>query len=1194
MILSNLIRFLKNFWFTLCMLALMALSFTIYVRSEKQLDRVNERRFKSHALASELRQSSDDLTRMARTYVTTGDTLYKDFYFRILAIRDGRQARPMGYQETYWDLASSKSESINPSGQNTKGEALLDLLRLTGISNEEFVKLVEAKASSDSLALLEKQAMKLYESVGSQQLPQGERPIDLLTNKSYHQAKASIMKPIAEFHQMMENRTLKEVANAEYVALQMRYVFIIVCLSVIILLWRAYQGLHQTLGASIGQIKMHLDRLGQADFREQIEVDSGKEKSVLGLLAIAQQALSQLAKRRAEVERRNLRLTQFYNVLSQCDQAIVRSHTEQELFVQICRNILQYDGIKLAWICVADTDKNVLLPVALDGLGVEHFRSQSFSLAAEVLERPLCVRAFLDAHVHWSNDTPLTDTNLFPSAAAIPLFKNGMVYGVINLYADQNNGFDEEIRILLLELAMDLSFALNRFELEIGRQRSRKIESLRTFLLEHVNNVISLDQLFHAVVLELEALLPGSTCSILTLDPDNLHVHSGAMPSLPEFYSRAIDGLAIGEGVGSCGHAMFSGLRTVVEDIAHHPYWKDFKVIAEQANLAACWSEPIRSANNHILGAFAIYHPVPSRPEPWHLILLEMAAHFLAIAIDKHRTEGNLRKLSQAVEQSPNIIIITDTDAKIEYVNQAFVEKTGKTFAQVIGQRPSILQSGNTPLFTYEEVWDRLRRGESWQGELINRYKDGREYIELAHISPIRDASGAITNFLSLQEDITEKKRTEERIQYLAHYDVLTGLPNRVLLEEQAQLALKTAKRKGTSLSLVFFDLDHFKNINDSLGHSIGDALLVELARRLREVLREEDVVSRLGGDEFILLLSGVDELGAERVAEKLLKTVSQSYHLGQYDLNISASIGIAVYPEDGDDLETLLRNADTAMYRAKQDGRSIYRFFTPEMQARSGRHMELVNALRYALDREQLHVVYQPQISLNSGRVIGTEALLRWTHPELGTVSPAEFIPVAEETGLILSIGEWVLRTAAIQTQAWHEHGWTDLSVAVNLSAIQFRHTDLPGTVSQILRESHLDAPFLELELTEGVAMIDPLGAIAVMNDLHDRGVRMSIDDFGTGYSSLSYLKKFKVSKLKIDQSFVRDIHSDPEDKAIVSAVISMAKSLGLQTIAEGVETAEQLLFLREQFCDEVQGYHFARPLTASQFEQFMNDWQT
>ncbi len=1197
--LTSFFRFIKNFWLTLCMLALLSLSFTVYVRSEKQLDHMNELRFRSHALAVELRQSSDDLTRMARSYVVTGDPIYKQSYFDILAVREGQQVRPPAYQGTDWDLAVNDTSRSDAAG----GErvALLDLIRQAGVNSEEFAKLAESKTTSDQLTLLEKQAMALADEERSNWLTKGERPIDLLMNKAYHEAKGKIMQPIAQFHQMLEARTLRDVQYAETVALQMRYVFMVVCLTVVFLLWRAYHDFQKTLGSSVTKIKEHLDSLGKADFKQMIILRPGMEKSVLGLVGIAQQALYQIEQQRQTVEARNKRLTQFYNVLSQCNQAIVRSHSEQELFLQICRNILQYAGIKMVWIGVLDEEAKIIRPLAWDGIGTVLFRERLFHLESPDEPRDLCVNALLDARAHWSQESVQSPDSamLSPeavqfnlaSAAAIPLFKNGSVYGVMNLYAGSAQAFDDEIRVLLLELAMDLSFALNRFELELGRQRSRKLESLRTYLLERVNNVIYLDQLFHDVVLELEQVLPDSACSILTLDADQIHIHAGAMPHLPDFYSQAIDGVPIGYGVGSCGHAMFSGTRTVVEDIATHPYWIDFKEIAGRAGLASCWSEPIRSSNNQILGAFAIYHKVPTKPELWHISLLEMAAHFLAIAIDKNRIESNLRKLSQAVEQSPNIIIITDTEAKIEYVNQAFVDKTGHTLSQVLGMRPSILQSGNTPLFTYEDMWDRLRSGGSWQGELTNRYKDGKEYIELAHISPVRDANGVITNFISLQEDITEKKRTEERIQYLAHYDVLTGLPNRVLLEEQAQLAIKSARRKGSPLSLMFFDLDHFKNINDSLGHSTGDALLVELSRRLRDVLREDDVVSRLGGDEFILLLSGVDETGAERVAEKLLHTVSQSYQLGQYDLNISTSIGIAVYPEDGEDLETLLRNADTAMYRAKQDGRGIYRFFTPEMQARSGRHLELVNALRYALERNQLHVVYQPQMSLITGKIIGSEALLRWTHPELGSISPAEFIPVAEETGLILAIGEWVLRSAVSQTKAWHEQGWADLSIAVNLSAIQFRHTDLPGTVSRILQESQLAATYLELELTEGVAMIDPPGAIAIMNDLHLRGVRMSIDDFGTGYSSLSYLKKFKVSKLKIDQSFVRDINSDPEDKAIVSAVISMAKSLGLQTIAEGVETEEQLTFIHQQHCDEVQGYYFARPLAPVQFAQFMLD---
>lgn len=386
----------------------------------------------------------------------------------------------------------------------------------------------------------------------------------------------------------------------------------------------------------------------------------------------------------------------------------------------------------------------------------------------------------------------------------------------------------------------------------------------------------------------------------------------------------------------------------------------------------------------------------------------------------------------------------------------------------------------------------------------------------------------------------------------------------------------------------MFMDLDHFKDINDTLGHSIGDALLVELAKRLRLVLRSEDTVSRLGGDEFIFLLYGIDAHGAAYVAQKLLDVIAEPYRIEHHDLNVTGSIGIALYPGDGADMETLFKRADSAMYQVKQDGRNSYRFFTTEMQERSARNLQLVNALRYALQENQLQVHYQPQLSMQGGHIVGAEALLRWTHPELGSISPSEFIPVAEDSGLILPIGEWVLRQVARQAKCWMQSGLAPLIMAVNLSVVQFRHPDLPRLVTRILEEEGLPPEYLELELTESVAMHDPQGAIAMMNNLHERGVRMSIDDFGTGFSSLSHLKKFKVYKLKIDQSFVRDISTDSEDKAIVGAIINMTKSLGLQTIAEGVETAGQLAYLREQGCDEIQGYYYSKPLPADQFELF------
>lgn len=445
----------------------------------------------------------------------------------------------------------------------------------------------------------------------------------------------------------------------------------------------------------------------------------------------------------------------------------------------------------------------------------------------------------------------------------------------------------------------------------------------------------------------------------------------------------------------------------------------------------------------------------------------------------------------------------------------------------------------------------------------------------------------------ALETKAREQQEAEAHIQRLAHFDALTGLPNRLLLKDRCQHALSVAHRNHQSVALIFIDLDHFKNINDSLGHQMGDDVLIMLASRLKAVVREQDTVSRLGGDEFILLLPDTDTLGAARVADKLLEAALMPFQIGPHELTVTPSIGIALYPKDGADLDALSKCADAAMYRAKEDGRNSYRFFTPAIQAHSDRTLLLDNALRRAQERQQLTLYYQPQVSLQTGAIIGAEALMRWHHPELGPVSPAEFIPVAESNGLILQMGEWVLRTAVQQLARWLAQGMAPFTLAVNLSAIQFKHADLPELVTRILREAQLPPELLELELTEGVAMTNPLKAIAVMDDLHQRGVRLSIDDFGTGYSSLNYLKRFKIYKLKIDQSFVRDITDDPDDRAIVGAIIGLASSLGMHTIAEGVETEGQLDFLRARGCNEVQGYYVSRPLSAPLFEAFVQQHQ-
>ena len=452
-----------------------------------------------------------------------------------------------------------------------------------------------------------------------------------------------------------------------------------------------------------------------------------------------------------------------------------------------------------------------------------------------------------------------------------------------------------------------------------------------------------------------------------------------------------------------------------------------------------------------------------------------------------------------------------------------------------------------------------------------NLRKDGSIYPEQKSISRVCDASGATTHFITTFNDITAHKEAEAAIRRLAHFDLLTGLPNRALLNERMSYTLGRSKRNNEQFALIFLDLDRFKNVNDTLGHLIGDELLIQLAQRLRSALRDEDTVSRLGGDEFILLLPGTDTDGAARVTAKLLDVTAPPYRIDQHELTCTASIGIAIYPGDGDSFEKLSMSADTAMYRAKKAGRNTFRFFTNEMQKHSARALKLENALRRAPANDEMTLHYQPQLALAYGRVVGAEALLRWHNAELGEVVPAEFIPVAEDSGMIVPIGEWVLRQAARQMRNWLDSGVAPSVVSVNLSAVQFRQADVVERIVGILADEHLPAKYLELELTESATMDNPLAGIAFLKKLRERGLRMVIDDFGTGCSSMSYLRRFQTYKLKIDQSFIRELSADPEDEAIVMAIINLAHSLGLKTLAEGVESRAQLAFLREKGCDEV-----------------------
>jgi len=552
----------------------------------------------------------------------------------------------------------------------------------------------------------------------------------------------------------------------------------------------------------------------------------------------------------------------------------------------------------------------------------------------------------------------------------------------------------------------------------------------------------------------------------------------------------------------------------------------------------------------------------------------------------------NELKLRAMLDSSMQFIGLLDVSGRVLHVNRQIYELLGMPLEVLVGQR-----FWETALWTdssqqQNAVRDAIALGTegiSSRFETRHRRRDGEVLILDFSLRPVQGTNGEVAFLLPEASDITQQKQAEENIRQLANYDPLTGLPNRTLLTDRVNQAIRIAERSKEPLALMFLDLDRFKHINDTLGHAFGDKLLIEVAGRLVKSVRLQDTVARLGGDEFVLLLPATHAGGAMVVAEKLLQCIVEAVHIDAHELAVTPSIGIAMYPTDGQDFPTLSKCADIAMYRAKREGRNMFRFFTQEMQERSSRMLHMEAQLRHAVERNELTLHYQPQISLEDGACVGVEALLRWRSAELGMIAPAEFIPLAEETGLILPIGEWVLRTAAFQARAWLDAGWPLKLVAVNLSAVQLRQKDLPETVSFYLREAQLPAEFLELELTESAAFSNPEVAFSMLEQLHARGLKLSIDDFGTGYSSLSYLKRIHIDKLKIDQSFVRDLGKDLEDEALVEAIIGMAQSLKLKTIAEGVETMEQLEYLRAHGCNEVQGYYYSRPLPAKELEAWM-----
>lgn len=556
----------------------------------------------------------------------------------------------------------------------------------------------------------------------------------------------------------------------------------------------------------------------------------------------------------------------------------------------------------------------------------------------------------------------------------------------------------------------------------------------------------------------------------------------------------------------------------------------------------------------------------------------------------QRRTAEELKLAGQVFDSSAEGIVITDSEQRILKVNRAFSEITGYSAEDILGQTPRLLSSGRHDHYFYRNLWHAVHKRGMWQGEIWNRRKSGEVYPEWLAISAVRDETGNITHYVGLFIDISERKLAEDYILHLAQHDALTELPNRLLFIDRLRQSFVRAAIEHAKVALLFMDIDRFKTINDSLGHHVGDQLLQEVARRLKRCVAGSDTIARLGGDEFVIVLEHMTSIqDAGHVASRIINEMQAPIIIGQHTLSITISIGIGIHPEDGDDVITLMKSADAAMYHAKGMGRNNYQFFTAEMNLRIEKQMMLETRLRHALDNGELLLHYQPQVDLLSGRIKGVEALLRWTNPELGNVSPAQFIPIAEESGMIIAIGQWILRSTCEQLQRWESNGIRGVRVAVNLSALQFRQADFVESLEALITEQGISPAQLELEITESTLMESAESTIDNLNRLRKHGFKIAIDDFGTGYSSLSYLKRFPIDRLKIDQSFVRDVDTDPDDAAIVSAIIAMARNLNLDVIAEGVEKTSHLTFLKALSCNEGQGFLYSSPLAPAEVEAIL-----
>lgn len=716
------------------------------------------------------------------------------------------------------------------------------------------------------------------------------------------------------------------------------------------------------------------------------------------------------------------------------------------------------------------------------------------------------------------------------------------------------------------------------------------LQTVRCEVLEAIAAGQRLEQVADLLCRRIEMLAPSVVCSLVAVDGDS-RLRPLAAPSLPAAYSHGLDGIEIGPDVGSCGRAAYYREAVETPDIGADPNWERFRAIPHALGLRACWSSPICAPDGRVIGTFALYYRTCRPPNRLDKQIVSKTLRLCALAMEHEemliRLEHANHRLDAALSNVSQGLCFFDGTQRLIVANSRYSEIYGIPAGLI---RPGLLLRDVVDLRFAAGSGPAMPRGDylQWRDaiQVIDRPTD--TVVELSngksiaiHHRPMPDGG-----WVSTHDDITERRRAEARIIYLARHDALTGLPNRILFRERLEQAIAQAGR-GQNCAVLCLDLDRFKAVNDMFGHPIGDRLLIAAAERLHACVREVDTITRLGGDEFAVLLAGIDRPeNAGELAQRIVRAVSEPYEIDGHRLVVGASVGIATTPADGNSPEMLLKHADIALYRAKLEERGTYRFFEPDMYVRLQARLTMERDLREALVAGEFELYYQPLLNLQRDTVSGFEALLRWHHPTRGLIPPSDFIPVAEEIGLIVPLGQWVLKQACAEAASWPE----SISVAVNLSAVQLRSNTLVAAVADALSGSGLEAARLEVEVAESVLLNNTAATFATLHRIRDLGVRISMDDFGTGHSSLNYLQTFPFDKIKIDQSFIRDIADRQEATAIVRAVAGLGRSLKMTTTAEGVETRDQLAHVRAEGCTEVQGYLFSQPRPAQEIPAMLS----